>query len=131
VYLQLDTTYFEADYGHVMLPIPIHIWETIRHLGGAELDLANQSDEQLLARVRKEIEARVAEYQKIVRERPHRAGFFAIVGSLAYGTADAPLDAQIRNGMEYFRRKRRHQQEVQARIMSLRSVQDYLTALEE
>jgi hypothetical protein len=42
VYLELDTTYFEASYRRVMLPIPIHIWETIRHLGGAQLDLADK-----------------------------------------------------------------------------------------
>ena len=39
VYLELRTTHFEAGYGRVMIPIPIHIWETIRHLGGVRLDL--------------------------------------------------------------------------------------------
>lgn len=120
VYLQLDTTHFEAGYSHVMIPIPIHIWETIRHLGVAELDLVDQSDEQLLARVQKEVEERVAKYQKIARERPSYGNLFAIAGSLVYGTADAPLDSQVRDGMEYFRRERRRQQEVQTRIMSLR-----------
>ena len=132
VYLQLDTTHFEAGYSHVMIPIPIHIWETIRHLGAAELDLVDKSDEQLLARVQKEVEERVAEYQKIVYERPDRAIFFAIIGSLVYGTADAPSDAQVCDGIEYFRRERRRQQEVQARIMSLRSgIRDDRTGLEE
>ena len=80
VYLRLETTHFEAGYGSVMIPIPIHVWETIRHLGGADLDLADQSDEELLVRVQTEVDERIAEYQKVVRERPDRADFFAIVG---------------------------------------------------
>ena len=132
VYLELDTTHFEAGYSHVMVPIPVHIWETIRHLGAAELDLVNQSDEQLLARVQKAVEERAAEYQKVVRERPDHANFFAIIGSLTYGTADAPTDAQVRQGMDNFRRERQRQQQVQARIMSLRAdIRDDRSGLEE
>ena len=33
VYLEVRGTQFEAGYGRVMIPIPIHVWETIRHLG--------------------------------------------------------------------------------------------------
>ncbi len=51
VYLELDTTHFEAGYGRVRVPIPIHIWETIRHLGGAQLGLADKQDDELLATV--------------------------------------------------------------------------------
>ena len=42
VYLRLDTTHFEAGYGSVMVRIPIHIWETIRHLAGVEFDLVDK-----------------------------------------------------------------------------------------
>jgi hypothetical protein len=131
VYLQLDTTHFEAGYGRVMIPIPIHIWETIRHLGAAELDLVDRSDEQLLERAQKEVEERIAEYQRVVRERPNHADLFAILGSLAYGTADKPQDEQIRHGMNYFRHERQHQREVQARILALRSKQNDRTMSEE
>lgn len=120
VYLRLDTTHFEAGYGRVMIPIPMHIWETIRHLGGARLDLVNRSDDELLTLVQKEVDERIAEYQQVARERPERAGLFAIIGSLAYGTADEPRDEQIRRGMEHFRHERQHQQELQARITALR-----------
>lgn len=119
VYFELDTTHFEAGYGRVMIPIPLHIWETIRRLGGAELDLVDLSDEELLARVQKEVEERMAEYQRVARERPERAGLVAILGSLVYGTADEPRDQQIRHGMEYFRRERKRQNELRARIISL------------
>lgn len=119
VYFELDTTHFEAGYGRVMIPIPLHIWETIRRLGGAELDLVDLSDEELLARAQKEVEERMAEYQRVARERPERAGLVAILGSLVYGTADEPRDQQIRHGMEYFRRERKRQNELRARIISL------------
>src|SRR6185312_13038109 len=119
VYFEIDTTHFEAGYGRVMIPIPLHVWETIRHLGGAELDLVDRSDEELLARVQKEVEERMAEYQRVARERPDRADFFAILGSLVYGSADEPQDQQIRRGMEYFRREKKRQKELHARITSL------------
>jgi hypothetical protein len=120
VYLQLDTTHFEAGYGRVMIPIPIHIWETVRHLGGARLDLVDLLDENLLAKVQKDVDERIAEDQKAALERPGRAGLFAIIGSLAYGTADKPRDEQIQRGMEYFRHQRQRQQDIQARITMLR-----------
>lgn len=121
VYFELDTTHFEAGYGRVMIPIPLHIWETIRHLGGAELDLVDRGDEELLSEVQKDVEERIAEYQRVVRESPDRANLFAVIGSLVYGTADEPRDAQIRHGMEYYRRERKRQKELHARIVALRN----------
>lgn len=120
VYLRLDTTHFEAGYGRVTIPIPIHIWETIRHLGGAQLDLVDLRDEELLAKVQKDVDERIAEYQNVALERPGRADLFAIIGSLAYGTADNPRDEQIQHGMEDFRHQRQRQRELQARITTLR-----------
>lgn len=120
VYLELDTTHFEAGYGRVMLPIPIHIWETIRHLGGARLDLADEEDHGLLVMVERDVDQRILEYQQAVSKSPERAGFIALLGCLPYGTADLPRDDQIRKGMEYFQRKRQRQLEVKARIAALR-----------
>ena len=51
VYLELRTTQFEARYGHVVIPIPVHIWETIRPLGGVRLLLVDKDDSELLAMV--------------------------------------------------------------------------------
>jgi hypothetical protein len=120
VYLRFATTRFEAGYGGVMLAIPIHVWETIRHLGGAELDLIDRSDAELLARVQNEVDERMAEYGRVARKRPDRADFCAFVGSLVYGTADEPRADQIRHGMEYFQRERTRQKELHARIAALR-----------
>lgn len=120
VYLQLDTTHFEAGYDRVMLPIPIHIWETIRHLGAARLDLVDEEDDGLLKMVERDVDQRIADYKQALSESPDRAGFVALFGCLPYGTADSPREDQIRSGMEYFQRERQRQLEVKARITALR-----------
>jgi hypothetical protein len=119
VYLELDTTHFEAGYGRVMVPIPIHIWETIRYLGGAQLDLVDKQDDELVAMVHSEVDQRIAEYQQVARD-PDRAAFASFIGCLPYGKADTPRVDQIRKGVEYFRRERQRQREVRARIAAAR-----------
>jgi hypothetical protein len=64
VYLRLDTTHFEAGYGSVMVRIPIHIWETIRHLAGMEFDLLDKEDDDLLAMVESNVDQRLAKLSR-------------------------------------------------------------------
>ena len=119
VYLELDTPHFQAGYGRVTLPIPIHIWETIRHLGAARMDLVDEQDDALLSMVERCVDKRIAEYQQALSKTPERAGLSAFFGCLPYGTADSPRADQIRRGMEYFQRERQRQREVKARIAAL------------
>ncbi|MBS1792099.1 MAG: hypothetical protein JST85_30615 [Acidobacteria bacterium] len=56
VYLELEGTEFEVGNNRVMVSIPIHIWETIRPLGGARLELVNHTDEDLLAMVEADVD---------------------------------------------------------------------------
>jgi hypothetical protein len=123
VYLELKTTHFQAGYGRVMLPIPMHIWETIRHLGGARLDLVDDSDDALLARVMTEVDERLAQYQETLREHPDRAGLIRLAGSFVYGSAEAPRDAQIASGLQYYREERQRQHDLQAAIRRLQATQ--------
>ena len=120
VYLELDTTHFEAGYGRVMVPIPIHIWETIRHLGGARLDLVDKLDDELVAMVHSEVDQRIAEYRQVAFDHPDRAAFASFIGCLPYGKADTPRVDQICKGLGYFRRERQRQREVRARIAAPR-----------
>lgn len=120
VYLELETTHFEAGYRRVMVPIPIHIWESIRHLGGAQMDLADKQDEELLAMVEREVDQRIAEYQQAMRETPNCAGFIRISGCLAYGMTDSPRADQIHSGMDYFQHKRQRQREVKSLVAAIR-----------
>lgn len=57
VYLELEGVEFEAGHERVMVSIPIHIWETIRPLAGARLELVNHADEDLLAMVEADVES--------------------------------------------------------------------------
>ena len=54
----MDTSHFEAGYGSVMVRIPIHIWETIRHFAGMEFNLINKEDEDLLAMIESNVDQR-------------------------------------------------------------------------
>jgi hypothetical protein len=119
VYLELETTQYAAGYGRVMLPIPIHIWETIRHLGGVELDLADACDEALQARVERAVEERIGRYQQAVREG-RDSMLLVLMGLQPYGSPELPRDEQIRRGRRYFEGQRRWQQAARDRITQLR-----------
>jgi hypothetical protein len=123
VYLEMRVTQFEAGYGRVMIPIPIHIWETIRHLGAAWLDLIDKTDDELLAMIETEVDHRIEEFQITQRNDPDRTRFFGFVGSLVYGSIDAPREEQIKQGFEYHLNQRRHQCEINAAIVALRASQ--------
>jgi hypothetical protein len=123
VYLELEGMEFEAGYNRVMVSIPIHIWETIRHLGAARLDLVNYSDEDLLAMVEAKVDERIAEYQEALRTNPNVAGWIRFSGSLLYGGADKPREEQIKSGMDFYRRERQRQREVHEAIIKLREAQ--------
>jgi hypothetical protein len=129
VYLELETTQFEAGYGRVMVPIPLHIWETIRHLGNARLDLVNQTDEDLRAMVETEVDRRIAKYQEALRRHPGRTQLAWLGGSLVYSSPDKPRGKQIPRGMEYFTRERQRQREVAKAIKRLRRKQSKETQM--
>jgi hypothetical protein len=123
VYLELEGMEFEAGYNRVMVSIPIHIWETIRHLGEARLDLIKHTDEDLLAIVEAKVDERIEKYQEALRANPKGAGWISFSGSLLYGGADKPREEQIKNGMEYYHRERQRQREVHEAIIKLREAQ--------
>jgi hypothetical protein len=124
VYLELRTTHFEAGYGRVMIPIPIHIWETIRHLGGVRLDLVEKQDAEVLAMVEAEVDERIAQYEAVEREHPGRARFVRLLGCLPYGAADTPRAEQICKGVEYFQSERERQRTVRQRMSALRKANE-------
>jgi hypothetical protein len=123
VYLELEGMEFEAGYNRVMVSIPIHIRETIRHLGAARLDLVNYTDEDLLALIEANVDERIAEYQEAHRTNPNFAGWIRFSGSLLYGGADKPREEQIKSGMDYYHRERQRQREVHEAIIRLREAQ--------
>lgn len=125
VYLELEGTEFEASHGRVMVSIPVHIWETIRHLGGARLELVNHTDEDLLAMVEADVGERIARREELLRKNPDRAGFASLSGLFVYGGADDPREEQIKSGMEHYRRERERQRTAQTVIKELREAQHH------
>lgn len=125
VYLQLEGTEFKASPGRVMVSIPIHIWETIRPLGGAQLELVNHTDEDLLAMVEADVDGRIAWHEEPLRTNPDRVGFASLSGMLVYGGADDPREEQIKSGKEHYRHERERQRTTQAAIKELREAQHH------
>jgi hypothetical protein len=123
VYLEMHGTHFEAGYNRVMIPISIHIWETIRHLGGADLDHVDKTDEELLSMIETDVNERRAQYQAAAREGQPDATILKISGALQYGSADDPRQEQIARGVEYFTAQRQHQREIRTAIEALRAKQ--------
>jgi plasmid stabilization system protein ParE len=111
VYLELRTSQFEARHGRIMLPIPLHIWETIRHLGAPDLSLIDRTDEELRRTVETEVDRRIAAY-RVKTESDPGASFVRYVGMLVYGTADSPREKQIETGMLYFVEERERQRQL-------------------
>ncbi|MBO0862272.1 MAG: hypothetical protein J2P21_28005 [Chloracidobacterium sp.] len=123
VYLELEGMEFEAGYNRVMVSIPIHIWETIRGLGAARLDLVNHTDEDLLAMIEADVDERIGEYQEALHTNPDLSNWLKFLGCLTYGGADEPREEQIKRGMDYYRGERQRQREVHEAIIKLREEQ--------
>lgn len=117
IYLELEGVQFEASYQRVMVPIPVHIWEVIRHYEGVDLSLADKTDEELQQYVEQEVDERITRYN----EADDKAkSLIAFLGSLVYGTADSPREEQIQQGMEYFTDRREHQRQIKQAIAELK-----------
>lgn len=117
VYLELEGVQFEAFYSRVMVPIPIHIWEHIRHFPGIELEWADKTDDQIREHVEQEVDDRLRRFNEV---SPERKGFISLLGSLVYGSADQPRESQIEAGTEYFSKLRKHHHQIQEAILALK-----------
>jgi hypothetical protein len=107
VYLEIEGTEFEAGYNRVMVPIPIHIWEIIRERGGADISLAPLTDAELNACVEKEVDHRIAEYERITKEGGQTWFLFGV---------DRPRDEQIAETRDRLYQERQHQREIAVAI---------------
>ncbi len=119
VYLEVEGAQFEAAYNRVMVPIPVHVWEVIRHYPGINLKYADKTDAELRQYVEQEVDDRLKRY----REAGEKAkGLVSLSGSLAFGTAEQPREHQIAAGIEYFTKVREHQQQIKRAIEELQQV---------
>ena len=119
VYLEIEGTKVETDYGRTVVPIPVHVWEVIRRHQGIDLRLADKTDDELRQCVEQELDERLAWYGQL-DERVKRMA--ALAGSLTWGAADQPRGVQLTKGLEYFTRLREYQRQVQQAIAELEQV---------
>jgi hypothetical protein len=112
VYLELKDIPYDVGYRRLMIAIPIDIWETIRDLGAASFDLVNSSDTDLMERVVRKVDERIAGYQRIISSTPERANMLRFENSVVFGTADETREQQIRKGMIFYKTERERQREV-------------------
>ncbi len=123
VYLQLENVSFEASAGQVTVAIPVDVWETIRCLAPARLELVELSDDKLHRMIERQVDERIAEYEQIKTAHPDRAGMFAFFGSHVFGSADKPRGEQIKHGLKHYTRERERQQLVTQRMAEQKKVE--------
>jgi hypothetical protein len=116
VYLELEGVQFEAGYNRVMVPIPVHIWEVIRHYPGVDLSFAEKTDDDLHRYVEQEVDERIKRYQEA---NENAKGLVRMFGSLAYGSADEPREQQVAEGLAHFTELRDHQRQIKEAIVEL------------
>ena len=112
VYLELEDTHSEAGYNRVMVPFPIHIWEVIRHQGGADLSLAEKSDDELLELAEQRVDDHIKSYQE------------AAEGSFLrkfYSDANRPREEQIADHLESLNKCRQQQKEISVAIEEVKN----------
>lgn len=115
VYLELEGTHFEAGYNRVMVPIPIHIWEVIRHEGGADLSLANKTDDDLRRMAEEQVDECIKRYEESEENSFYR--------KISFG-ADKPRNEQIAETLQRLTANRKQQQEIVAAIEEVKAMNE-------
>lgn len=116
VYLELEDVPYDAGYRRVMVAIPIDVWEAVRHLGAARLDLGEASDLELLELVEKLVERRISEYERARLASPEQAELHRFDNSIIFGAKDDGREQQIARGLEYYKIERERQRSIIERI---------------
>lgn len=116
VYLELEDVPYEVGYRRLLIAIPIDVWEVIRGLGAANLDLVNTSDEDIAGMVAGAVGERVAAYERALASDRKEAERLRFDDSLVFGAADSPRERQVMRGVEYYKTERERQREVAARM---------------
>jgi hypothetical protein len=99
-----------------MVPVPVHVWEVIRHYSSIDLKYADKTDAEIRLHVEREVDKRLKRYEE-ANERSK--GLVSLSGALVFGTADQPRDQQIAAAIEYFTKVREHQRQIKRAIEDL------------
>lgn len=116
VYLELEDAPYQAGYLRIMVAVPVDIWETIRSLGGTELDLVDASDADLINQVTSLVDERIARYARARSSSSEKAEEIRLKDSLVFGVADDPHEAQVARGIQHYKVERERQRAIIARM---------------
>jgi hypothetical protein len=116
VYLELEDAPYDIGYRRIMIAIPIDVWETIRGLGAAHLDLVNTSDEDLIALVNHQVDERIAQYEQSRGSNSEKDALLRFSNSAIFGAADEAREQQIMKGIDYYKTERERQRQIVSRM---------------
>lgn len=118
VFLRLDNAEFEATQGGVTVKVPLHIWEFLRSFPGADLSDAGKTDAEIEREAIEAVDNRLSS-AGAAKTTPGQS-LIGLGGAFAMDGIDLPRDQQIANHVEHHQRQRSLQQDVLARIESLK-----------
>ena len=116
VYLELEDVPYDAGYRRVMIAIPIDVWEVIRSLAPAKLDLVDATDEDLIRLAEESVNKRIVEFERLKESSPMEAASLRFNNAEAFGAADTQREQQLAKGIDYFRTERDRQRDILFRI---------------
>jgi len=116
VYLELEDVSYDVGYRRVMVAIPIDVWEVIRGLGAAKLNLVNMPDDELIRLVEVKVDARIAEHEKVQAANPEQTEQVKLNDFVEFGPIDSTREQQISRGLDYYKMERERQREISIRI---------------
>lgn len=116
VCLEIEGAQFEASYGRVMVPIPVHVWEVIRRYPGVDLQLADKTDAELRQYVEQMLDDRLKRHHESAE---NTKPIMALSGALVFGPIDEPHEVQLATGLDHYTRLREHQRQIQRAVTEL------------
>jgi hypothetical protein len=120
VYLSIKNAQFEINNHHVMIEIPVAMWEVIRHYQVANIEWADKTNDEIAQYVEAKVRDRLAE---VAEASDQGKKWVRMFGSAVYGDANLPEHEQIARGVEHFQYLRTRQQKTQRDILDLQKMQ--------
>jgi hypothetical protein len=120
VYLDLQNVPFEASERHVMMAIPVAIWEVIRQTPPVDLSFSDKTDEDIQHLVESEVQKRLTDFAAAdVRKK----SILQLSGASVNGSPDDPQEEQIAKGLIYYTQLRLRQLKLRQDIADLQNQQ--------
>jgi hypothetical protein len=101
----------------VRVKIPVAQWEVLRRAPGADVDLLDVTDDQIVAQVRSAVDERLRHHD--VECSPGARRVAGLVGALVFGPIEDTRERQIANGVAHYMAQRARQRRTAEQIAQL------------